>query len=238
MLNLNHNTTDSTIEAQNRTELAEVLVAAGMLISVVNKMTKDERVVKVKEMRDELKSREEVRAAKAEAARLAQLEIDKNNETFNAVKQAYLICLTERQDAAKRKIANIQAQIAGGEWFNVMSTMTNYMEDVMEADQTARALNCSVEYLTAQTTEPTHTMEQFVMFVSEHAAAAMHRVLDSSEYQHRSTGVLRNLEGEREFKVLQQTAKFLRNAVKSIKSDLEGTETDPQRMASRRVYAW
>lgn len=238
MLNVTHNTTNYTIEAASRDELKSALLSFGENASEINKMSKAERVEAVKVYRDRLQSAAFDAAEKLENARLAQLEIDKRNETFNAVKVAYAKCLATKIATAEVKLAGIQKQINEAGPHGMMYVMKNYMDDVFSHSFTLRAIAPVFEYVNGQTTEPTHTMEQFVQFMVEDADRAMERVIQTTCYQHRSSGILSNMEGEFEFKNAQEMAKFTRAAVKAIKADLASGETEPAMMNCSHVYAW
>lgn len=238
MFNVTHTTTNNIIEAASRDELKDALLSFGGNASEINKMNKTERVEAVKVYRDRLQSAAFDKAEKLENERLAQLEIDKANATFNAVKVAYAKCLASKIATAEEKLAGIQKQINEAGVGGMVYVMKNYMDDVFTHSFTLRAMTPVFEYVNGQTTEPTHTMAQFVQFMEEDAERAMERVIQSTCYQHRSSGQMSNIEGEFEFKNAQETAKWTRAAVKAIKTDLESAKTEPAFMNCGHVYAW
>lgn len=207
MLNLTHKTTTDHINRWTKSELLEVIEDTGNAAPYMLKLKKSELVAEACAIRDQLVAAHEEKQAEAAQARQQQWEADQQDETFQAIRSNLLTAIANEMEAKGQTVTDAKSLCASsGDLAYVMRT--NF-EKVCKAQYQLRELLALTKFVSSDE----YTKEEFLSILKETAKEATKRVLNSTEYEHRSTCQMSNLQAQAEFSGSQWKAKFLNQVV-------------------------
>lgn len=175
-----------------------------------------------------------IRQRKAEAVAVeqaareheAELQRDREDERFMAAKRALLDGLCKAREEETATVEKFRAEIARGTVWQIASALewqTSGVFDVVEKLRFIEQLIGNLE-IQVDADKMNMTAREFAKATRDDVDEAVRRLVESSEYEHRSTSQLANVHGESVMRAYQWYAKLARSIAKSWARVMDGSK--------------